>query len=130
MKTKNIIILVVVVLIGIIGYTLFNNKKEMNAEAQAVQEQFAIPVQIAMVGKKNISNGLITTGEFKGWEEVTLVAESQGSIQYLKVEEGQKIKKGQIIAKVDAVSLSSQLSSANSALAKAEKDVARYERLL
>lgn len=130
MKTKQIIIIVVIVLIGAVGYTLFNNKKEMNELATTVPEEFAIPVQIATVGEKTISNGLTATGEFAGWEEVTLVAESQGSIQYLKVEEGQKISKGQVIAKVDAVSLSSQLSSANSAFSKAEKDVARYERLL
>jgi len=130
MKTKNIIIIVVIILVGVIGYTLFSNKKEMNEKASAVPEEFAIPVKTATVGAKTISNGLTATGEFAGWEEVTLVAESQGSIQYLNVEEGQKIRKGQIIAKVDAVSLSSQLSSANSAFAKAEKDVARYERLL
>lgn len=130
MKTKNIIIIIVVILVGIIGYTLFNNKKEMTEEAAKVPEEFAIPVQTATVGAKTISNGLTATGEFAGWEEVTLVAESQGSIQYLKFEEGQKIKKGQIIAKVDAVSLTSQLSGAQSAYSKAEKDVARYERLL
>lgn len=130
MKTKNVSIVVVVILLGIIGYTLFSNKKEMNEKAAAIPEEFSIPVQTATVGAKTISNGLTATGEFAGWEEVTLVAESQGSIQYLKVEEGQKIKKGQIIAKVDAVSLSSQLSSAQSAYSKADKDVARYERLL
>lgn len=130
MKTKNIIIIVVIVLIGIIGYTLFSNKKEMNEKASAVPEEFAIPVQTATVGAKVISNGLTATGEFKGWEEVILVAEAQGSVEYLRVEEGQKIRKGQVIAKVDAVSLSSQLNSAQSAFAKAEKDVARYERLL
>ncbi|MCM4157711.1 efflux RND transporter periplasmic adaptor subunit [Gramella sp. AN32] len=130
MKTRNIIIIVVVALIGVVGYTLFNNKKEMNEKATAIPEEFAIPVQTATVGAKTISNGLTATGEFKGWEEVMLVAESQGSIQNLQVEEGQKIRKGQIIARVDAVSLSSQLSSAQSAFAKAEKDVARYERLL
>lgn len=130
MKTKNIIIIVVIALVGLTAYTLFSNKKEMSALASAVPEEFAIPVQTTTVGNKTISNGLTATGEFAGWEEVTLVAESQGSIQYLKVEEGQKISKGQVIAKIDAVSLSSQLSSANSALAKAEKDVARYQRLL
>lgn len=130
MKTKPIIIIVVLVLIGIMAYTLFNNKKEMNAKAAMVPEEFAIPIQVAVVGEKTISTGLTATGEFTGWEEVMLVAESQGSIQYLKVEEGQIIKKGQVIAKVDAVSLSSQLTSANSAFSKAVKDVERYERLL
>jgi RND family efflux transporter MFP subunit len=130
MKTKNIIIIVVIAFIGFIAFTLFNNKKEMTEKASVVPEEFAIPIQTATVGEKIISNGLIATGEFAGWEEVLLVAESQGSIQYLKVEEGQKIRKGQVIAKVDAVSLSSQLNGAQSTFAKAEKDVARYERLL
>ncbi|WP_158976954.1 efflux RND transporter periplasmic adaptor subunit [Cellulophaga sp. L1A9] len=129
MKTKNIILIVAVVIIAAIAYTLYSNKTEMTAKAQMVEEVFAIPVQTATVSSKTISQGLIATGEFKGWEEVTLVAESQGSIQYLRVEEGQQIRKGQIIAKVDAVSLNSQLSSSRSAYAKAEKDVARYERL-
>lgn len=130
MKTKNIVFIVVIALLGIMAYTLFSNKKEMNQKAAMTPEEFAIPIQVAIVGEKTVSNGLTATGEFKGWEEVMLVAESQGSIEYLKVEEGQKIKKGQIIAKVDAISLSSQLTSAQSAFAKAEKDVARYERLL
>jgi len=129
MKTKNIILIVAILIIGSIAYTLYNNKTEMTAKAQMVEEVFAIPVQTATVGSKTISQGLVATGEFKGWEEVTLVAESQGSIQYLRVEEGQQIRKGQIIAKVDAVSLNSQLSSSRSAYTKAEKDVARYERL-
>ncbi|RIA09742.1 RND family efflux transporter MFP subunit [Flavobacteriaceae bacterium MAR_2010_72] len=130
MKTKNIIFIVVIALVGLTAYTLFNNKKEMAELASTVHEEFAIPVQTTIVGNKTISNGLTATGEFAGWEEVTLVAESQGSIQYLKVEEGQKIRKGQVIAKVDAVSLSSQLSGAQSAYSKAEKDVERYQRLL
>lgn len=130
MKTKNVIIIVVITLLGFMAYTLYNNKKEMTEIASVVPEEFAIPVQITTVGSKIISNGLTATGEFAGWEEVTLVAESQGSIQYLKVEEGQKIRKGQVIAKIDAISLSSQLSGAQSSFSKAKKDVARYERLL
>jgi RND family efflux transporter MFP subunit len=129
MKTKNIIAIVVLILVAAIAYTLYSNKTELTEKAAMVEETFAIPVQTAIVGSKTISKGLIATGEFKGWEEVTLVAESQGSIQYLRVKEGQKIRKGQVIAKIDAVSLNSQLSSAQSAFSKAEKDVARYERL-
>jgi len=129
MKTKNTIAIIVIVLVGAIAYTLYSNKNEMTKKATKVEETFAIPVQTVTVSSRTISQGLVATGEFKGWEEVTLVAESQGSIQYLGVEEGQKIRKGQIIAKIDAVSLNSQLSSSRSAYAKAEKDVARYERL-
>lgn len=130
MKRKYIIITVVVVLTGIIGFMLIRNKKEMNEKSAEVPEEFAIPVHVAIAGDKTLSNGLTATGEFKGWEDATIVAEAQGSIQYLKVKEGQIVTKGQVIAKVDAVSLNSQLSSVQSVYAKAEKDVARYERLV
>lgn len=129
MKTKNIVIIVSVILVGIIAFVLFQNKQEMNEEAAREPEEFAIPVQVAQVKEETLSTVLTATGEFKGWEEVTLVAESQGSIQTLNVEEGQEIRKGQVIAKIEAVSLNSQLASARSALSKAEKDVERYERL-
>jgi RND family efflux transporter MFP subunit len=129
MKTKNIVIIVTIILVGIIAYVLFQNKQEMNIEASTEPEEFAIPVQVAQVKQETLSTALTATGEFKGWEEVTLVAESQGSIQTLNAEEGQQIKKGQIIAKIEAVSLNSQLASARSAFSKAEKDVERYERL-
>jgi len=129
MKTKSIIIIITGIAILAIAFTLFNNKKEMNAEANVKEADFAIPVQVANAEHKKITDALIATGEFKGWEEVTLVAESQGSIDNLRFEEGASIKKGQVIAKIDAVSLNSQLVSARASYAKAEKDVARYERL-
>lgn len=129
MKTKNIIAIAAVIIVAAIAYTLYSNKKELTEKAAMVEEVYAIPVQTATVSSKKITEGLTATGEFKGWEEVTLVAESQGSIEYLRVVEGQQIKKGQIIAKIDAVSLNSQLSSSRAAFAKAEKDVERYERL-
>lgn len=129
MKTKTIIGIITGIAIIAIAYTLFANKQEMKAEANVKEANFAIPVQVASVEEKILSDALISTGEFKGWEEVTLVAESQGSIQYLKFEEGDQIKKGQIIAKIDAVSLGAQLATARASYSKAEKDVARYERL-
>lgn len=130
MKTKSILSILVALAVIAIAYTLYKNKKEINEQSNAVSQiELAIPVKIATVENKDISKSLNATGEFKGWEEVTLVAESQGSIQYIKFEEGDAIKKGQILAKVDAVSLNSQLQSANTSYTKAQKDVERYERL-
>lgn len=127
---RNTIIGIVIALIAVaIFYTLFQNKQEIDAQADIKEEKFSIPVRTAIAKNDTISDALTATGEFRGWEEVTLVAESQGSIIYLKYQEGDKIRKGQTIAKIDAVSLNTQLGSARSAYAKAEKDVVRYERL-
>ncbi|PKA81938.1 RND family efflux transporter MFP subunit [Ulvibacter sp. MAR_2010_11] len=129
MKTKTIFILITLLAVIGIAYTLFTNKQELNEQANIKEQDFAVPVQVVTVSQKSLTDALTATGEFRGWEEVTLVAESQGSIEYLRFEEGDKVNKGQIIAKIDAVSLGAQLSSARSSFAKAEKDVERYIRL-
>lgn len=129
MKTKNIIIVIVSLFILVIGFKLYSNKKEINAKENVKEEKYAIPVKVTRVQMKTLSNPLIAAGEFNGWEEVILVAESQGSIVALNFKEGDQIKKGQVIAKIDAASLQSQLTSAKFSYAKLEKDVARYQRL-
>lgn len=129
MKTKNIIIIVVSLFILFIGFKLYTNKKEINAQENIKEEKYAIPVKVAKVQMKTLTNPLIATGEFNGWEEVILVAESQGSIVALNFKEGDQIKKGQVIAKIDAASLQSQLTTARFSYSKLEKDVARYQRL-
>ncbi|MBB1195082.1 efflux RND transporter periplasmic adaptor subunit [Flavobacterium sp. SOK18b] len=129
MKTKNIIIAVVTLLVAFIGYKLYTNKKDITEKSNEVEEVYAVPVQVAKVQTKALSNELIATGEFEGFEEVFLVAESQGSITALNFKEGDVIKRGQVFARIDASSLNAQLSSARFNYAKAKKDVERYERL-
>jgi len=129
MKTKNIIIAVIVLFVAFIGYKLYSNKQEINEQSNQKEEVYAMPVQVAKVQTKSLSTALVATGEFEGFEEVFLVAESQGSITALNFKEGDVIKKGQVFAKIDASSLSAQLASARFNYAKAQKDVERYERL-
>ena len=129
MKIKNILIAVVTLFVLFVGYKLFSNKKEMNEKSNQVEKVFAVPVQVAKVQNKSLSNALVATGEFEGFEEVILVAESQGSITSLNVKEGSMVRKGQVIATIDASSLKAQLTSAKFTYSKAQKDVERYERL-
>ncbi len=129
MKTKNILIAVVTLFIVFVGYKLYSNKKEMNEKSNLVEEVYAVPVQVAKVQTKSLSSALVATGEFEGFEEVILVAESQGSITSLTVKEGSIVKKGQVIATIDASSLRAQLTTAKFNYSKAQKDVERYERL-
>lgn len=129
MKTKNIIIAVIVLFVAFVGYKLYSNKQEINEQSNQKEEVYAMPVQVAKVQTKSLSTALVATGEFEGFEEVFLVAESQGSITALNFKEGDVIKKGQVFAKIDASSLSAQLASARFNYAKAQKDVERYERL-
>ena len=131
-KTSKIIAIVVVVLLGaFITFRLVANKQEINEQAEEAGRkiELTVPVRVAEVKPVSLDETATHTGEFEGWEETSLIAEAQGTIRYIKVEEGDAVKKGDVIAKVDATSVNSQLSTAEASLKKAQKDFERYERL-
>lgn len=113
------------------AFKLQQNKEVIAVKAEESKEKeiIAIPIKTALVTKNKIDNTLQVTGEFEARQELTLVAESQGRIVRLKVKEGDYIRKGQQIAKLDDSALQSQLSMAQAAYQKALKDVERYSNL-
>ena len=131
-KNSKIIAIVVVVVLGaFITFRLVANKQEINqrAEEAGKKVELTVPVRVAKVQPVSLDETTLHTGEFEGWEETSLIAEAQGTIRYIKVEEGDAVKKGDIIAKVDATSVNSQLSTSEASLKKAQKDLERYQRL-
>ncbi len=114
-----------------IGMTLASNKKEIDANAEITETIIGeVPVRIAEVKKMEVDNSLSLTGTFAARKELKINAEGQGRITLLAIEEGQKVSKGQRIAKIDNTTIQAQLKTADASLAKSRKDVERYERLL
>jgi len=133
MKIVKIIIPFILILgLGMwIFSTLKANKEVINEKAQLEEEVVTeVPVRVALVERLAIDNSLNLTGNFKARKELNIIAEAQGGISGLTIEEGQQISKGQIVAKIDDTSIQSQLATAKSSLEKAKKDVERYERLV
>lgn len=125
--------LVVVILVSIAGFMafkLYSNKKVIDEKAKPRKEVItAIPVRVAAVEKLIKDNSLNLTGSFEARKELRIIAEAQGRLTSLNIDEGASVQKGQVIAKVDDTGLRSQLATANASLAKAKKDVERFERL-
>ncbi len=111
-KKKNFIIPIVIVTIIVvaIAYVLYNNKQEINKNAAVVpQGVSATPVKVASVTSSTIDNALSFTGSFEARKTLPLVAEAQGSITQLNIREGQAVSNGQVIARIDATTLQSNL---------------------
>ncbi|NJN77083.1 MAG: efflux RND transporter periplasmic adaptor subunit [Saprospiraceae bacterium] len=77
-----------------------------------------------------LNNTIEATGSFEATNELTIFAEGQGRIKELYIKEGQNIRKGSAVAKLDDASIQAQLRIAKASLAKADNDVASYKRLL
>lgn len=131
-KYNRIIIVLSFSAICLLGFIKLRSNKEIIDEKAQMQEVIIkeIPVSVETVNIEKINSELAITGNFEARKSLSVIAESQGVINTLKVSPGQTISKGQIIAVIDASALKTQLMSAQASLDKSEKDVERYQNLL
>lgn len=131
-KTRNLVAgVLVALLVSFIGFRLYANKEVINDRSTAVPEGVgAMPVKVATAELRNIDSGIRLTGSFEARKTLPLVAEAQGSIIQLSVKEGQRVSRGQIIARIDPTAIRSNLASAEASFNNAVKNKERYERLV
>lgn len=105
-------------------------KKETEVESNVpVIDESAIAVRVTKVKTGDfimpvVSSGLITTGS-----ESKLSFKTSGIVTRILVEEGQQVKKGQLLATLDQTEIDAQLSQASNNFDKMKRDLERVERL-
>jgi len=80
----------------------------------------AIPVRVTSVIRRAIADYLETNGSLEAENEVDIVARTDGPIVELNVEEGDFVRAGQVLARIDAAEIEAQLGIARVNLAEAE----------
>ncbi len=133
MKNIKIIIPVVILILATTWgfFKLRSNKAKIDKKATQTETIITeIPVTVIPVANTKMPNELQLIGTFEARKELTVIAETQGRITRLFVQEGQQIKKGQTIAAINDATIMSQLETARASLAKARKDVERHQNLL
>src|SRR5437879_9291664 len=129
---KNLLILILMAGVGFGGYS-FWNRLQKNKPASA---QDSRPTT-ATVELRNINFAVNAAGEISPAEQVSVRPEINGKIEVLPVDIGDRVKKGDLLFKLDDKELQQQRSSnltdiekARLELAKAERDYKRAQRLL
>jgi membrane fusion protein, multidrug efflux system len=130
MKKKIIQITVVVLIAGSIGVVLANNKAKIDLAAQPVKDNAVIPVKITTVSVDSFNTAFTINGTTSPVKEVKIASEVQGKLVGLYIKNGDAVRKGQVIAQLDAAVLHAQLGSIESSLAKAMLDINRYTKLI
>ena len=87
------------------------------------------PVVVGVVERGSIVSTISTASTIEAERQVTIHAESTGRLVDLTVEEGDTVKKGQIIARIRFDAQANSLVRANTSLDKARVDFNRAERL-
>lgn len=130
---KRTIITIVILIVAVIGSALIlkNNKENMlEVTRLAKKVNSTVPVQVAEATSAQLAGSFTATGNFSPAKQLLVVSEASGKITSLTVDEGQYVKKGQLLARVDHATLEAELRAAEANLKKLRTDRTRYENLI
>lgn len=104
-------------------------KKDAPEEALPPSKQEEIPVKVMTVGKENTSESVTASGSVSSDSEARLSFKTGGVIDQIYVDEGASVRKGQLLAKLNFTEINAQVSQADQAVQKAQRDLQRAQNL-
>lgn len=99
------------------------------ARAAGPREERAIPVLLSAVRSEPVTHLVRAAGVVRAKRELDLSFKVGGVVQRVAVEEGARVKRGQLLCVLDPTELEAGSRQAGESLAKAERDVARTRAL-
>src|SRR5215468_10176006 len=99
-------------------------KEGGDSDAKADADK-AVTVAVAMVERKDLSQGLTLAAEFRPFEEIDLHSKVAGDVKEINVDVGDRVKEGQVIATLEIPEFKSDLMQAEATRRRSESDVVR-----
>src|ERR1051326_3677804 len=120
MNAKKIALIVVILLVAVavVGFTVNQSQKG------------AVTVQTGKVVKQDISSTVTASGQIKPKTIVNVGANAMGRIVRLFVKEGDKVKKGQVLAQLENVQSAADVEMTRATLSSAQTDAVAAEAAL
>ncbi|HYO53454.1 MAG TPA: efflux RND transporter periplasmic adaptor subunit [Archangium sp.] len=116
----------------LLGLGVLSGCERGGSEAQQPQEQAPVvlgPEDAVRVEPRELRNGPVLSGTLQARRAATMRAEVQGAVLEMVVEQGQQVKKGELLARIEDTSLRDQLIAARTSVRVARNalEVARAE---
>ena len=103
----------------LLGLAMLSSCDRGSPRAQQPQEKAPVvlgPDDVVRVEPRKLESGPVLSGTLQARRAATMRAEVQGAVLEMLVEQGQKVKKGQLLARIEDTSLQDQLIAARSAV--------------
>ena len=100
----------VIILLAIVGFTVEQSRKGV------------VTVQTGKVVREDLASVVTASGEIKPKVQVNIGSQTMAKITHLYVKEGDRVKKGQMLAVLDNVQPAADVSANDSALNAARTD--------
>jgi HlyD family secretion protein len=108
----SIIILIIVAALGAVGFTVASRpKNEID------------PSRLAKVERGNITRSVVATGKIEPIAKVEIKSKANGIIKELKVQVGDVVSEGQVLAELDKENLAARVREASAALIGADANL-------
>lgn len=101
-----------------------DDKQEADKDAEV-----SVPVEVAVAYRGDVNAFYSGTTTLEAEHDAEVVAKVGGVVEKLFVEEGQRVKAGQVMAKLDDARLSLEVARAEANLAKLEQEYRRQKQL-
>ncbi len=114
------------VLLGVLGSATFSSACSHSvAVANSPQAASNPPVvAVAKAAHADLSSSLILTAEFEPFQEIDVMAKVSGYIREIKVDIGDRVKEGQLLATLDVPEMQDDLNRAAAAIDEANAELA------
>lgn len=102
-----------------------------SSEPKAAAPKTALTVSVAPVAERAVETRIIATGTLAPWRELVIGARLNGlAVMEIAVEEGQRVRKGDLLVRLDDAALLAQIAQQNAQIDEAAANVASARREL
>lgn len=129
MRRKASIIIPVVIFFGLIGWRIAGKMAERSGQVdqRAAQTKMAPNVAVSPVQVRDIVQTFDATGNVEAPLNVKIAPKITGRIEYLQVREGDTVRKGQVLVRIDTSQVEADVRQQQAAVAEAQYRLAQAQ---
>ncbi len=129
MKSRAYLLLLLLLLASLIGYRLVQKRIDFSAQSRqrAARMEAPPPVSFGLARVQDMYQGLDSVGSVEAPLSVSIAAKVTGRVAYLDLHEGARVRRGQVLVRIDPTQVETQVREAEAALAQARYRLAQAE---
>jgi HlyD family secretion protein len=128
---RRIFYLIIIIVIGLLAFRVasrvYQEKQQEDNDTAQVQQERVVPVQVAKVQRGNIRSFLTVSGLVEPKETVRVYAKTVGQAKELLVQEGDDVKKDDILVRMDDEQIRLQVAQAKATLDSAQASLEKVQ---
>src|SRR5436190_1084788 len=113
------------VLLGLFVLIAGSCNRTRKVEAETSSAAGISTVAVAKVTKEALSHNVILTAEFRPFQEIDVMAKVSGYVKEIKVDVGDRVQQGQLLATLEIPEMINDLTRARAAVERSSAEVAR-----